>query len=250
MVRALFQFQILKNSASPPLSSLCPMGNAKSGQKRAKGAAAGGAAAGTSSSSSSSSAAAAVKKPKRWGPYEETPGPTADAPSTWRCTVESDRLPPSFETVKDLKKFLRTFVNVDGRKGETVIFEPGMVGGLDLQILGCEDCSVIICDHTSNVTIDRCKGCRIIVGPCESSIFIRNSSNCKLVIACQQFRSADVKSCDLMLYSQTEPVIERVSKLRLCCYRLAYPALAGECEGGREIPQDRENLNQRRGEAR
>ena len=152
-----------------------------------------------------------AKKLKKWGPYQQQPAETEGG--AWLCTVESDVLPASFPDERSVKKFLRDYVHVSGKEGEVVVFKPGSLFGLDVTIKECVNCDIYVCDNTAAVTVVDCRDCRMVIGPCDTSVFVRSSTGCKFAIACQQFRSADMKNTDLLLFTQTEPVIERVSKL-------------------------------------
>ena len=194
------------------------MGNKGSTTKGGKG---GGEAAGGSAPT-----AKKAKKLKKWGPYQQQPAETEG--DAWLCTVESDVLPASFPDERSVKKFLRDYVHVTGKEGEVVVFKPGSLFGLDVTIKECVNCDIYVCDNTAAVTVVDCRDCRMVIGPCDTSVFVRSSKGCKFAIACQQFRSADMKNTDLLLFTQTEPVIERVSKLRLGCLRLAYDDLEAQ----------------------
>lgn len=47
-----------------------------------------------------------------------------------------------------------------------------------------------------------------MLGPNKSSVFLRNCTDCTFVIFCQQLRMRDCVNCRVMLYTQTEPVVE------------------------------------------
>ena len=64
------------------------------------------------------------------------------------------------------------------------------------------------------------------MGPCASSIFVRNCENSKLVIICQQLRLRDCKNLHIMLFSQTEPIIEASSNITFSSFQgYSYPEL-------------------------
>lgn len=110
-------------------------------------------------------------------------------------------------------------------KGETVGRLPGTVNGQQFIINNCQDCNIYIFDHSASVTIDDCIGCKIFIGPSKGSVFLRDCSQCKAVIACQQFRSRDCKGIDIMLYCDTQPIIESTTKIRFGCFHYFYPEL-------------------------
>lgn len=112
-------------------------------------------------------------------------------------------------------------------KGQTIVREPGSIRGQQFIIEECEDCVILLMDHSATVSIDDCKNCSIFVGPCESSVFVRTSSHLKLVIAAQQLRTRECRDLDILLYvSAGQPVIEATSGVRLGCFEFNYFGLA------------------------
>ena len=75
-----------------------------------------------------------------------------------------------------------------------------------------------------------------MIGPCHTSVFARNCTNCRLFIVCQQFRSRDLKDCDVLLYSSTEPVIETSKGTRMGCWNAAYEALVRQMDAAKLSP--------------
>ena len=67
-----------------------------------------------------------------------------------------------------------------------------------------------------------CTNCVIVMGPCSSSTFIRNCSNCKFVITCQKLRLRDCENIEVMLYTQTEPIIESSKNVKFSCHNYEY----------------------------
>ena len=102
-----------------------------------------------------------------------------------------------------------------GRAGEAIVRPPGSINGQQFCIENCADCDIWLLDHSAAVTIDQCERCRVVVGPCESSVFVRDCEDCALAVACRQLRCRDLRRCDALLYSATEPVIESSSRLRV-----------------------------------
>ena len=114
-----------------------------------------------------------------------------------------------------------------GRKNEVLIKKPGDgIKGQQFMIDQCSGCTIFLLDNISTITIDDCKDCRIFVAPCTSSLFLRTTTNSTLQVACGQFRSRDCYNCDILLYSQSQPVIESSDNLRFGCFQFYYPELA------------------------
>ena len=61
----------------------------------------------------------------------------------------------------------------DTRKGETLIKTPGQIDGKDFVVMNCEDCTIYVCDYTSQVFVDDSINCKIFFGPVEGSLFVR-----------------------------------------------------------------------------
>lgn len=101
------------------------------------------------------------------------------------------------------------------------------VRGQQFLVDSCRNCDIYVFDHSAAVTVDDCEDCRLFIGPCESSLFIRDCKDCSVVAVVQQFRCRDLASTDLMLYTQTRPVIESSSRLRIGCLRFGYFSLRG-----------------------
>ncbi|XP_071851047.1 protein XRP2-like [Apostichopus japonicus] len=114
---------------------------------------------------------------------------------------------------------------IEGLKGETAGRVPGTVNGQQFIINNCQDSCIYIFDHSASVTVDNCTGCKIFIGPSKGSVFLRNCSQCKMVLACQQFRSRDCKSVDILLHCDTQPIIESSTKIRFGCFQYSYPEL-------------------------
>jgi len=64
-----------------------------------------------------------------------------------------------------------------------------------------------------------------VVGPTGSSVFIRNCTDCKFVINCKQLRLRDCDNCEIMLYSQTEPVLEASKDINFHMHNYSYPEM-------------------------
>jgi hypothetical protein len=65
----------------------------------------------------------------------------------------------------------------------------------------------------AQATIDLTKNSVVVMGPCQTSTFVRNCEDTKLVLFVQQLRLRDCKNLTIMLFSQTEPIIESSSDI-------------------------------------
>lgn len=127
-------------------------------------------------------------------------------------------LPVAFPSQKELREWLLKHVTVEGKSGETIVRQPGSLRGAQFIISDCNNCDIILLDHTSTVSVDRCKNCRILIGPCDSSVFLRDCSECTFAIATRQLRTRDCRDINVRLFCGTAPVIEKSRRVRLACW--------------------------------
>eukprot|EP00944_MAST-04C_sp_MAST-4C-sp1_P001106 g1106.t1 len=154
----------------------------------------------------------------KYGPYK--PSANADGTTTWSAPKNEDW--PIFTTESDLRKWLLKHVSVSDQVDQTIVRKPGTLEGTQFIINNCKNCQFWLLDFTSTITIDKCENCKFYIGPCESSLFIRDSKNCAAVMAVGQLRTRDCNNMKILLYSQTEPVIEKSSNLKFGCFHSSY----------------------------
>ncbi len=58
----------------------------------------------------------------------------------------------------------------------------------------------------------------VVMGPCASSTFVRNCKSTKLVLICQQLRLRDCHDLEIMLFTQTDPIIEASTNIQFYCH--------------------------------
>ena len=110
-----------------------------------------------------------------------------------------------------------------------VIKPPGSINGQQFIIEDCKNCDIFVLDHCDSVNVDACTGCRVFVGPCNGSVFLRECVDCKWVVACQQLRTRDCKSNDILLYiGAGQPVIEASTDMRFGCFQASYFSLRAQ----------------------
>lgn len=90
----------------------------------------------------------------------------------------------------------------------------GEIDGLDFVLDGCEDCDIVLADHTSQILVDYCKRCTLVLGPTASSVFLRNCEGCRVKAACGQLRVRDCSNCDFLVLVPGQPIIETSKDLR------------------------------------
>jgi protein XRP2 len=94
--------------------------------------------------------------------------------------MEAQKAAPTFGKKKKLNR--ADFMFKD-KANEVLIKRPGDLNGLDFMIKDLEGCTVVILDHTAQVTVDRCNNCKFYIGPIKASIFFRNCDGCEITVA-------------------------------------------------------------------
>ena len=102
---------------------------------------------------------------------------------------------------------------------------PGDINGIDFMIKDLDNCTVVLLDHTAQVTVDRCKNTRFFVGPIKASIFFRDCSDCDITVCCSQFRCRDLKNSRVNVFTPNDPIVESSSSLVFGPFNMKYPLL-------------------------
>jgi len=108
------------------------------------------------------------------------------------------------------------------KTNETLVKPPGSINGEQFVIDTCQNCNIYICDYSATVLIDDCENCKFYIGPCVSSVFVRTVKDSQFVVACQQFRTRVCENLDIIIFSQTPPIIESSKNLRFGCFKFGY----------------------------
>ena len=82
------------------------------------------------------------------------------------------------------KKLNKADFMFKSQKDQMLVKMPGDINGIDFMIKDLENCTVMLLDHTAQVTIDRCKNTKFYIGPVKASIFFRNCSDCEITVSC------------------------------------------------------------------
>lgn len=85
-------------------------------------------------------------------------------------------------------------------------------------------------DFAAQTNVDKCENSDVMLGPNKSSVFIRDCKDCTFVVFCQQLRMRDCVNCNVMLYSQTEPVVEACSNIRFSSMTYWYEELLNQMQ--------------------
>jgi protein XRP2 len=120
------------------------------------------------------------------------------------------------------KKKYRNMCSIKDRNNAFIEIKEGEIKGLPISVNKCKNCQIYIQDFHVQLTLDNCENCIVVLGPCSSSAFLRSSKNCIFVVTCQQLRCRDLKDCEIMLYSHTDPVIEASSGLKFRNHQYFY----------------------------
>ena len=86
-----------------------------------------------------------------------------------------------------------------------------------------ENCTVVILDHTAQITVDRCKNTKFYIGPIKASIFFRDCEDCDITVSCCQFRCRDLKNSRVYVYTPNDPIVESSVNLTFAPFNLKYP---------------------------
>ena len=102
---------------------------------------------------------------------------------------------------------------------------PGDINGIDFMIKDLEGCTVVLLDHTAQITVDRCKNTKFYLGPIKASVFFRDCQDCEITVSCSQFRCRDLKNSKIWLYTPNDPIIESSDDLIFAPYNFKYQQL-------------------------
>ncbi len=100
---------------------------------------------------------------------------------------------------------------------------PGSIEGQMFDIADCENCTLVVLDHSEQVQIDNLKNCKVFIAACASSIFVRNCTDCTFYTCCRQLRLREVTNTTFYVYSMSEVHIEYSSKLKFAPFNGGYP---------------------------
>jgi protein XRP2 len=70
------------------------------------------------------------------------------------------------------------------QKDQMLIKMPGDINGEMFMIKDLENCTVVLLDHTAQITVDRCNNTKFYIGPIKASIFFRDCSDCEITVSC------------------------------------------------------------------
>lgn len=93
-----------------------------------------------------------------------------------------------------------------------------------------EACTVILLDHSAQITVDRCHNTKFYIGPIKASIFFRDCSNCEITVSCSQFRCRNLTDTLVYVYTPNDPIVESSNKLTFAPYNFKYPLLEKHTE--------------------
>ena len=137
--------------------------------------------------------------------------------------VSKVEAPKAADPVKRKRK--RAELIFQKEEGKTLIKLPGDLEGSMFKINDLKNCTVLVMDHTSQMTIDRCEGCTFILGPIKAALFARDSKNCEFTVSCGQFRCRDLYNSNVSLYCPSDPIVESSNGLTFMPYNLKWAQL-------------------------
>lgn len=107
---------------------------------------------------------------------------------------------------------------------------PGDLNGSQFKIEKNKRCEIYINDYNAGGFWDNWEDCVIFWGPSSSSVFVRDCKNWRFVIICQQLRLRDCHDWEIMLFSQTDPILESSSNIKYWWANFTYPELKFQME--------------------
>lgn len=107
---------------------------------------------------------------------------------------------------------------------------PGELNGSAFQVQHSNNAQLYLHDFAAQTNVDKCEGSDIMLGPNKSSVFLRDCKDCNFVVFCQQLRMRDCHNCRVMLYSQTEPVVEACTNIRFTTMTYWYEELLAQMQ--------------------
>jgi hypothetical protein len=178
-----------------------------------------------------------------------TPALTPAAPPVATSSVASVNVPSAsfaftapdgkgFATRDEYRKYMfATYYSYSSRTGETLLKAPGTLDGQPFSMDDMKDCTIMLCDHSETVQVDRVTNCKILIAACCESVFLRNCTDCTIYVACKQLRTRDCVNCRVFLYSKTDPIIEASHTMLLAPFMASYPGLSKHMKSARLEPQ-------------
>lgn len=143
-----------------------------------------------------------------------------------------------FATRDEYRKYMfTTFYSYSSRTGETLLKAPGTLDGQPFSMDDMRDCTIMLCDHSETVQVDRVTNCKILIAACCESVFLRNCTDCVIYVACKQLRTRDCVNCRVFLYSKTDPIIEASHTMLLAPFMASYHGLSNHMKSARLEPQ-------------
>ena len=170
-----------------------------------------------------------------------TPAPTAPVATSNTASASFAYTAPDgkgFATRDEYRKYMfTTFYSYSSRTGETLLKAPGTLDGQPFSMDDMRDCTIMLCDHSETVQVDRVTNCKILIAACCESVFLRNCTDCVIYVACKQLRTRDCVNCRVFLYSKTDPIIEASHTMLLAPFMASYHGLSNHMKSARLEPQ-------------
>ena len=114
---------------------------------------------------------------------------------------------------------------MSNKENEILLKYPGDLNGKQFKLEHNTNCDIYINDYNAGGFWDDCNDCVIFWGPSTSSVFVRDWKSCRFVIICQQLRLRDCHNWEIMLFSQTDPILESSSNIKYYWCNYVYPEL-------------------------
>ena len=143
---------------------------------------------------------------------------------------DKSKLPQPTTSIKNKKKLNKEDFMFKDKKGQRLVKLSGEINGIDFVIKDIDNCTIMLLDHSAQITIDRCQNTKFFIGPIKGSIFIRDCHNCEFTVSCSQFRCRKLTKSQIWLYTPNEPIVESSSELVFAPYNFKYSYLKQHVE--------------------
>ena len=144
--------------------------------------------------------------------------------------IAEEKPKPVAPVVTAKKKINKADYQFKSQTDQLLVKMPGDIDGLAFRMTDLENCTVVILDHTAQITVDRCKNTKFFIGPIKASIFFRDCSDCDITVCCSQFRCRDLVNSRVNVFTPNDPIVESSSSLTFGPFNLKYPLLREHAE--------------------
>ncbi|KAL5480032.1 hypothetical protein EMCRGX_G023647 [Ephydatia muelleri] len=111
--------------------------------------------------------------------------------------------------------------------GETVVRLPRQLAGRSFVVQKCRNCTILLLDCVSRVTVQDCTNCKVFVGACKERVLLDDCVDCQLFAASRQVVARWCVHCELHLLCPTQPLLRSSVDMMFGCLQCSYTQLKG-----------------------